>query len=193
MSKEYVKYVHSEFVDYEGKIHQFVVAGVSVPEPMTKEGFLISLEADSDIYSDGGLFLKEYKPIKGLLIGVSVCSPKDEFNKELGEKIAYSKAVNIKDVSTHTALYTPVPGLINDSVVTATLTNYAEYIKRNPGVVVKGYNEAERKYKEKEAKNLAKKQFKESLPEEVKQVLENALSLDANNLSLLTKALENEG
>ena len=186
-SKEYVKYVCGEFVDYEGATHKFVVAGVSVPEPMTKDGYLVSIEGNPNIYNSNGLHLQEYNPIKGLMIGVSVCSPKDKYDEELGKKIAYSKAINIKDLDTHTALYTPIPGLINDTVVTAILNNYADYIKRNPGAVVKGYNSAEKKFKE----NEAKKQFEESLPVEVKLVLGDIESLDAENFKLLTQALKN--
>lgn len=189
MSKEYVKYIHKEFVDYMGKTHKFVVAGVSVMEPTTKDGDLISIEGDSDIEYDNGIFLSEYTPVKGLLIGVSVCSPKDSYDEKLGEKIAYSKATNVKELSSHTALYTTTPGLINDEVVTAILNNYADYISRNPGAVIKGYNEAEAKYQ----KKLAKQKFEESLPKEVQLIYQDIKNLDNKNLNLLVKALENNG
>jgi len=187
--KEHVKYVYGEFVDFAGATHKFTVAGVSRIEPTDKEDNLISIEGPSVMDYTKGLYLSEYIPIKGLLIGVSICSPNDTYDKELGEKIAYSKAVNVKDLYSHTALYTPVFGLINDEVVTAVLDNYAKYITKNPGAIIAGYNKSEKKFLE----NKAKEEFEASLPQEVKSVLAEIDSLKYSNLELLNKALKNRG
>lgn len=129
--KERVNYRDGEFVDYLGQTHKFVVAAVSTSD---LDVIMYNTYTDDDKIIPRGLF-----------IGVSVCNPKDEYDEEMGKTIAYNKAVTLKNLN-HPAIYTTRPGFINTDVVEALLDNIVRYIKKDPGSVISGYDDAKRKY-----------------------------------------------
>ena len=81
--------------------------------------------------------------VKSLRLGVSICNPTDTFNERAGKEKAVHRAKNSKK----NALYSTEKGYISSRVVRAVLEQEAHYVKTNPGKYIKGYNEAEVKYK----------------------------------------------
>lgn len=176
--KEVVNYRKGEFVDYNGETHHFIVAAVST----------------TDVVMNGSLWLTLYDgntghPIdaeemtKGLFIGVSVCNPKDEFDEEKGKMIAYNKATNAKNLH-HPAMFTTRPGYINTEVVEALLNNIVNYIKKDPGSVIAGYDEAKKKF----LKKAKDQQFVDNSSKELRKLAEDIKALnneDKKNLDRL--------
>ena len=137
--KEVVTYGKGEFVDYLGETHPFIVAAVSTTD-ITEEGQSLWLS----LYDEYGP-LDEEPLNKALFIGVAICNPKDEFDEEKGKAIAYNKAVNAKSLH-HPAMFSTRPGYINTDVVNALVNNIINYIKKDPGSVIAGYDIARKKY-----------------------------------------------
>ena len=137
--KEVVTYGKGEFVDYLGETHPFIVAAVSTTN-VTNEGETLWLS----LYDEYGP-LDEEPLNKALFIGIAVCNPKDEFDEEKGKTIAYNKAVNAKNLH-HPAMFTTRPGYINTDVVNALVDNIINYVKKDPGSVIAGYDFAKKKY-----------------------------------------------
>ena len=176
--KEVVNYRKGEFVDYNGETHHFIVAAVST----------------TDVVMNGSLWLTLYDgntghPVdaeemtKGLFIGVSVCNPKDEFDEEKGKMIAYNKATNAKNLH-HPAMFTTRPGYINTEVVEALLNNIVNYIKKDPGSVIAGYDDAKKKF----LKKAKDQQFVDSSSKELRKLAEDIKALnneDKKNLDRL--------
>lgn len=151
--KQRVDTLISSFVDYKGQEHKFVVAAVSEVLPTTygeahpedkadeeEKNTTVSYEVveynewDSDYKED---------VVKSLRLGVSICNPTDTFNERAGKEKAVHRAKNSKK----NALYSTEKGYISSRVVRAMLEQEAHYVKTNPGKYIKGYNEAEAKYK----------------------------------------------
>lgn len=128
-------YKVEEFVDYLGNTRKFVIAAVSI----ITEG-----KTEVDIFGEGNYGLSTYTCPKALAIGVSTCLPNDEFNEEMGVKIAVGKA--LKDRSHW--IFTTDEGLINTGMVEGLLTQEIEYFKKNPGKYLKGYEEGKKKFEQ---------------------------------------------
>lgn len=124
-----------EFVDYLGNTRKFIIAAVSIDT----EG-----NTEVDIFKEGNYGLNTYTCPKALAIGVSACLPNDEFNEEIGLKIAVGKA--LKDRSHW--IFTTDEGLINTGMVEGLLTQEIEYFKKNPGKYLKGYEESKKKFEQ---------------------------------------------
>jgi len=114
---EKVTYLSDKFINYKGETQQFVLCAVSYMLDDTT---------------------------KSLSVGVSFTHPKDTFNEEIGETIAYNKAID----KPCCYLETDNKGVINTALVTCVLTNIVEQIQKNPGKFIAGYNDAEKKYKQ---------------------------------------------
>lgn len=126
--KEIAEYLCDEFVDFEGKVHKFVLCALSKVDPecdVTKDEFVIP-------------------STRTVTLGVSVCNTADEYNEEFGKKIAYNRAASNKFVP---AIVSTVPGVINTLVVRALLRQEADYIKRDPNSIIAGYDEKAKKFK----------------------------------------------
>ena len=155
--KERTQFIHDSFVDYKGKEHHFVICAYSKLLPKTfKEAEGIEFDADKDdrvetfavSYADSYGCLDNYdKVVKSVSIGVSICNPEDEFNYVIGCKKAQARAKN-----SNATLYATKSGMINTTMVTGLLTQEAEYLKNNPDVYIKGYEESKRAYLEKQKK-----------------------------------------
>jgi hypothetical protein len=140
--KEVVEYLCDSFVDFEGKTHNFVLCAVSKVDPNVELYF-----NDNETWAES---------TRTLTLGCSVCNTVDEYNEELGKKIAYSRAVSNKVMPT---LVSTLPGVINTAVVSALLRQEADYIKRDPNCVITGYNEKMKKVQEKKDAELRYKQM----------------------------------
>lgn len=147
--KEYIETITSSFVDYEGKIHNFVIAAISQTLPNNADQFNVKgLEKNSPVYFEVSSYIEDYGTLdyhgtvtKALYLGVSICNPVDEFNEEKGKQKAIARAR-----ATSPAMWVRNPGLINTKMVKALLEQEAKYIIDNPNIVIKGYSEKEAKY-----------------------------------------------
>ena len=184
--KERTQFIHDSFVDYKGKEHHFVICAYSKLLPRTfKEAEGIEFDADKDdrvetfavSYADSYGCLDNYdKVVKSVSIGVSICNPEDEFNYVVGCKKAQARAKN-----SNATLYATKSGMINTTMVTGLLTQEAEYLKNNPDVYIKGYEESKRDYLEKQKKA----DIFTALPEQAKDTinyLRNCSKQLANNI-----------
>lgn len=174
--KEVVNYRKGEFVDYNGETHHFIVAAVSTTD-ITNGNLWLTL------YDDSGYSVDAEEITKGLFIGVAVCNPKDEFDEEKGKMIAYNKATNAKSLH-HPAMFTTRPGYINTEVVEALLNNIVNYIQKDPGSVIAGYDDAKKKF----LKKAKDQQFVDSSSKELKKLAEDIKALsseDKKNLDRL--------
>lgn len=179
--KEIVNYRKGQFTDYVGNVHHFVVAAVSTTKPCDPDSDLYLTEYDN-AYGD----LIDGEPInKALLIGIAICNPRDEFDEEKGKKIAYNKAVNVKSLH-HPAIYTTRPGYINTAVVEAVLDNIVNYIGKDPGSVIPGYNDAEKKH----AKKIEDELFVQNSSEELLNIAENIKFLSTEDRKKLDKLVD---
>ena len=166
MKKEVVEYLNDSFVDFNDKVHKFTLCAVS-------------RVADCEIVSDNGISPAE----RTLSIGCSICNLNDEYNEELGKKIAYNRAISDKFAPT---IVSTVKGVINSAVVNALLTQTAEYIKRDPNCVIRGYNEQA-------AKTLAKKEAQvafDALTSEEQMIVKLANKYDLDYYARLAKRLD---
>lgn len=151
--KQRVDTLISSFVDYKGQEHKFVVAAVSEVLPTTYEEAYPEDKIDEEEKNttityevvEYNEWDSDYKDVvvKSLRLGVSICNPTDTFNERAGKEKAVHRAKNSKK----NALYSTEKGYISSRVVRAMLEQEAHYIKTNPGKYIKGYTEAEAKYK----------------------------------------------
>lgn len=129
--KEKIVTVTSEFVDFKGVTHKFIVAAVSA-----------EVDASIDIYGGEGSVVDYADAYKAVKLGVAVCNPVDEYEEEKGKMIAINKARSNTDY----ALYATLPGMINTAVVDALVAQEVAFIKSNPDRVIPGYVEEKIKY-----------------------------------------------
>lgn len=133
--KEKIVTVVSEFTDFKGLVHKFVVAAVSM-----------TVDAEVDLYDEDKLVGWSYID-KAVKLGVAVCNPEDEYSEEKGKMIAISKARGTNDY----ALFATLPGMINTAVVDALIKQEVEFIKNNPVRVIPGYIEEKEKFEKRKA------------------------------------------
>lgn len=138
---EKVQVLVDSFVDFDGIKHKFMIAAVSVKE------------SDSYVTNDD---YDEFDIAKSVRLGVSICNPSDKWDEETAYRIAVSRARE----NTEYALYATKGGMINTSLVTALLSQEAEYLKQNPGQYIPGYIDAKIKKERKEWKERAYKELK---------------------------------
>ena len=180
--KEVVNYKSGEFVDYLGETHKFVVCAVSTKNLEDSEGNEVFNVLRMETYDD---YIDEVDFPRALFLGVSICNPKDEFDLEKGKTIAYNKATTVKNIN-HPAIYTTRPGFINTEVVEALLNNSVEYIKRDPGSVIPGYDEARKKY----LKKKEDEEFLASVNPEILDLANSIKSLNGNSKEDLARILD---
>ena len=148
--KEKIVTVISEFTDFRGVIHKFVVAAVSI-------------NIDGDILVRPDEYLERGADItKAVKLGVAICNPVDEFDEEKGKMIAINKARDSYDY----ALYATKPGMINTAVVEALISQEIAFIQNNPDRVISGYLDEKIKFLEREKRKNAEN----ALTEEEKAV-----------------------
>lgn len=145
MRKERIETLVDSFVDENGIERKFVIAAVSevLPKTLAEQNPKVYGNAeDGDcevsyevvVYDEwDGETIDQV--VKGLKIGFAICNPNDEFNEDLGLKIAIGRA---RKNQTY-ALYATELGYINTKIVKAFLEQEAEYFKRNPESHIAGY------------------------------------------------------
>lgn len=133
--KEHVDVLKDSFIDYTGKTHHFVIAAVT--------NDLTNNAGESYMVSRQNIVTLTYSKNleKALRIGISICNPEDKFIEKIGVLKAVARARNSDPV-----LYVTKLGYINKDLVKAFLEREAEYLKSNPDVYIKGYNDCKERY-----------------------------------------------
>ena len=131
------KFINDSFVDFAGKTHYFTVVATST----NKKGTYIVNEESGYCFP----------PVETEIhLGVSICNPEDPFDGYKGITKATKRADNSPAILYITKKCYSTNGLIN-----ALLKREAEYIKKNPGKYIKGYDEASIRYfKRKRMENI---------------------------------------
>ena len=135
MAREIVSYAYGEFNDYKGNMHRVIVCSVSKRFKNAECPFVTEYDNEDEYYSE----LE-----KSLSIGVAICNPIDEYDESKGEMMAYNRAISDGSI----VLYSTRAGMFNTQTVTAIMNNYLDYIKRDPGSIIKGYDLAKKKWQE---------------------------------------------
>lgn len=103
------------FIDFKGDVHHIVAVGIRM----------------------------EYASETTLSIGVSICSPEDEYNDETGVTMAYERALNNPPILTASN-----SKAINCAYIDAILKSEIDYIRLRPQKYIKDYWKKYEKYKE---------------------------------------------
>ena len=117
--------IKDKFIDYSGKEHQFIVAGVKIP-----------LKGNSN-YDEDDIELVQY----ALGIGVSICNPLDLFDEKIGTLKAIGRAYKYRPV-----LYSLYSGQLNEEIIKTVVQEEIKYIKKHPEKYIKGYLESQNKF-----------------------------------------------
>ncbi len=146
--KERIEVLQSEFTDYAGRVHKFVIVGVSVcnEERITYDNYVT------------------YIP-KALKIGISICNPNDEFDFDKGYNKAYTRAKKSEP-----ALYASKKGYINSKMINAFLEQEAEYLINNPENYIEGYLDAKKRY----LRNSEMDNLYNNMSKSEKEIIENS-------------------
>lgn len=136
--REHVEALTDSFTDYAGKVHHFVIAAVSKDLIKDESPFTIIAKLEDPVNAQA-IIEKE------LCIGISICNPEDKFDEQKGALKAISRARNSEAV-----IYVTHSGYINTKMVKALLEQEAEYLKQNPEKYIKGYDDAKKRYFEKQ-------------------------------------------
>lgn len=169
--KERINYIIDKFTDFNGVDHNFVICALSQELPSKAceledfNPFIFSAEspithwvcrhftnkADTEDSEVIGIVRKQ------LSLGVSICSPEDTFDAEIGKKIALKRAR-----SSDPCMFVSDKGLINNDTVEAILKREALYLKNNPGNYITGYDKAKMQYNKIKEMNELKESFDNS-------------------------------
>lgn len=177
-----VIYKTGSFTDYLNKEHQFVVCAVLVKhKDEIMLGHRITVPDEYLKPEQKGQRISTFIPVKefdgdghlaaSIFIGISVCSPRDKFDEELGKKIAYGKALSKRSMQRWIA--SNLVGLLSSEALLQLIAdNEVAYIQANPGAVIKGYAVAEQRY---HLKNKAVEKYRK-LTDEQKNVVQAAIN-----------------
>lgn len=151
--KEHIETITSEFVDYKGEKHYFIIAAISQNFPkflnIDKNSNNVKIGNDrTPVFYEVNEYIEGYGTTeynisitKSLRIGISICNPVDKFNESIGKAKAIARARMSDPV-----LFVKNAGLINSKVVRALLEQESEYLKNNPELLIKGYKESKLRY-----------------------------------------------
>lgn len=128
MKKDIPTYLVDSFTDYAGNERKFVACALSHTPVITH---FIQNEIQS------------MKINRVITVGIAVCHVNDQFDLELGKKIAFSKAKHNKGIAT---LYAPTENMISFDLAEAFLKQQVKFFKENPEIIIKGYNDAKNEY-----------------------------------------------
>lgn len=115
MKTEILKVVVDSFVDYANIEHKFVVVAA----------------------------VRRVDGLKHFGIGFSICNPSDEFNEELGVKIATNKAF---DNNNKLLAWVSCNAFITPLMVDTLIAQEIEYFKNSPASHIAGYNTLKDKF-----------------------------------------------
>lgn len=141
--KKYVEVIKDSFTDYSGRVHHFVIVGMSHPleDVIAVSKDLVGVEILGKLN-------------KGVSLGISICNPEDKFEEKVGVLKATARAEN-----SAISLYAHDGGQINSTLVRAFLLQEAEYLKNNPELYIRGYAEAKARWEKNHEMQELKKNF----------------------------------
>ena len=145
-----------KFVDYAGKEHQFVIAGVKIPLK-TNLDCINRIETVS--YALG--------------IGVAICNPIDTFDEKVGALKALGRAYKQEPT-----IFTQYSSQLGDNVINAILQQEIEYIQQHPEKYIGGYLEAKDKYIQEQKLEKIKNNFTD-----IEKLIVENVKKDSNYLS----------
>lgn len=146
MKQDISTFITDSFVDFEGKEHKIVACALS-QSPENDDHTLTIGWSDSDGYLDFADPI--YTPVYRLVtIGIAICNPEDEFDLERGKLIAYNKAAHDDSLP---RIYTTSKGIITKELVDVFLKQQVQFFVENPGKFIKGYDKAEKEYRERQS------------------------------------------
>lgn len=177
--KEVVMYGYGSFNDYKGQEHKVIVCALTrkVNNGYCPEVDSIRIYENEEDY-DG----KFARVVKTLSFGVAICNPIDKYDEEHGQTIAYNRAKS----DTSQMLFSTRLGFFNTATVTSILNNYIEYIQKDPGSIISGYDEAKKKfYTEKDLKDDVSK-----MSEDLKAKMKILASCTPENIEYAKKIVK---
>lgn len=142
MKQDIAIYVVDSFTDFAGKEHKLVACALS--QSPINESHTLRLgwaNKDNRLNSRDRLYYDIYRMVT---VGIAICNPSDEFDLEVGKRIAYNKAANIEGLP---RLYTTDKGVITQQLVDTFIQQQIQFVKENPASLIPGYKEAEADYK----------------------------------------------
>lgn len=110
-------YIISQFTDFAGQVHHFVVVGI----------------IKNNVVSECS---------RSIFTGISICNPEDKFDVYKGIKIAQTRAEEKEEP----IMTSNIPSCINDTILKSVLTTLVEKVKCNPEKFIKGYEGAKQKF-----------------------------------------------
>lgn len=134
------KFAFGEFTDFKGEVHKFVIAAVVRKcNPYT---YLETYDNSGDvIYGD-----KEME--KFMSIGLSICNPEDKYNEKIGMLRAEGRALKPRKSENVRQMACTKGGMLDDVYVELYLESMKNYIIKDPGKFIPGYNRLYKKWKE---------------------------------------------
>ena len=123
-----MKYLYKvdSFVDFEGKERKFVLLCATInKQTMSTDGF-------------GNIMISD----RFLNLGIALCNEVDEFNEQLGVKIALGRA---QKKLNHMIVFQR-GSMINNDLVNTILERESAYLKKDPGFYIEGYDVAKDRY-----------------------------------------------
>lgn len=145
MKQDVVKYLHDSFVDFKGQTHDVVICALSTtPESDLDHEYKTCWVNKCELLEDSLI-------VRMVTLGISVCNPEDKFDLERGKRNAYNRALNDSNCPT---IFANLNGIINDSLVDAFMKQEMGYILDNPERVIKGYNDAKKRWEANSQKRL---------------------------------------
>ena len=121
-----MKYLYKvdSFIDFEGKERKFVLLCATINDP-------------SLILNTQFIQAERY-----LNLGVALCNEVDEFDEQLGVKIALGRA---QKKLNHMIVFQR-GSMINNDLVNTILERESAYLKKDPGFYIEGYDVAKDRY-----------------------------------------------
>lgn len=77
----------------------------------------------------------DYKEVR---VGFAICHEDDKYNQSIAERVSYMKAM---DTRNNLVMILQHPGMINNEIGKCIMAQLAEYMKRDPGFQIKGYDD----------------------------------------------------
>lgn len=130
------------FRHYEGDNRKYIMVAVVDNLKEKKDGKPVAnfCFAGADIINKNEyISSKDWRITKTLSFGIAVCHPNDEFNEEVGKKIAIEKAQRNNEIRRCIAF--SHHGLIDDYMIEYLLSREMKAFENNPGAFLTNYTE----------------------------------------------------
>ena len=121
-----MKYLYKvdSFIDFEGKERKFVLLCATINNP----SFILNTQ-----FTQAERYLN---------LGIALCNEVDEFDEQLGVKIALGRA---QKKLNHMIVFQR-GSMINNDLVNTILERESAYLKKDPGFYIEGYDVAKDRY-----------------------------------------------